>query len=176
MTHKYGPSTIGTTPPPESRPIYVCTECKTEMYADAAGQPYYRRIAGEWQAGLWDDLCLGIGLSRQVGTMLDLRELVLAAFADACPGLQWKIWNICLDDRRELFWRLADNDESLVYGESRGDVADIGENTFVENARCVWRPPGEDFVAVLVQSDVDGQVVAFMAAKMEQPKPPGGTA
>jgi len=115
-------------------------------------------------------------LSKQVADMLDLRELILAAFADACPDTSMHIWNIAIDDRRELFWRLADDDESLIYGESRSDVADIGENTFVEDARRVWRPEGEDFVVVLVRSDIDGNVVAVMAANMEQQMPLGGTA
>lgn len=115
-------------------------------------------------------------LSKQVSQMLDLRELFLAAFSDACPDASMRVWNKAIDDRREFFWRLADDDESLVYGESRGDVLDIGENTFVEDTLLVWRPAGEDFVVVLVDHDVDGnEVVAILALNMELKKPIEGS-
>lgn len=176
MTHTFGPNIAGHTPPPESRPIYVCTGCKSEMYADAAGQPYYRSILGEWKAGQWNDLCLGMDLSRQIELMLDLRELVLAGFANAHSDIGWRIWHSPLDDRREYFWRLADDDKSLIYGESRGDVADIGENTFVDTVHCIWRPAGAKFVVLLCNDDLGKQdVVVFLANEMEQTLPKGNS-
>lgn len=146
------------------------------MYADAAGQPYYRSIIGEWKAGRWDDLCLGLDLSRQIELMLDLRELVLAAFANENPDIGWRIWHSPLDDRREYFWRLADDDKSLIYGESRGDVADIGENTFVDTVHQVWRPAGRSFSLLLCNTELgQSDVVVFLANQMEQQLPKGNS-
>jgi hypothetical protein len=175
MIHKFCPAVIGYTSGPKQRPIFSCKKCKIEMYIDADGKTHYRDQASIWRAAAGDDPCLGSGLSKQIGLMLDLRNLVLTAFTESSSVVNnthlwgFKLDYASIDDRRMYFWSLTDNDQSLVYSTVRNGVVDMTEDTFVDTVHHIWRPEGEEFVILICNNEIDrGDTIVFLARGMEQ--------
>jgi hypothetical protein len=107
-----------------------------------------------------------------IDDFLKLREQILEAFEDACPNLNGRSWKMSVEDRRDMYWRLADKNESLVYAEDTCDVVgEIDEGTFVDTILfgAIWRPENEDFVVMLVNTGLgDPDVVVFLSSMMER--------
>lgn len=105
-------------------------------------------------------------LEHAVRTLLESQQQLLEAYEDACPKLNGRACKMPIEDRRDMFWRLADNDESLVFADDaqlimRGELDN--EEVFVECARHVWRHEGGNFV-MMVSGDED-TIVILDAAK-----------
>lgn len=95
-------------------------------------------------------------------------------YDDACPGLAGRAYKAPLDDRRTLFWRLADRDLSLVYAESARDLSTplftSDSKAFVDTVvpGSVWRPDKEGFVLALINTGLgDPNTVVFLSASKE---------
>lgn len=114
---------------------------------------------------------------NQVEAFLRLRFELLNQFEEACPHVNGTSEKKAMEDRRDMYWRLADDDQSLIYGEEAQDVMvradgtfDMGESTFVDNVlrKAIWRPEGENVVMVLVNTCIgDPDVIVFLSPMNE---------
>lgn len=116
-------------------------------------------------------------LMNQVEAFLRLRFELLNQFEEACPNVNGTSEKKGMEDRRDMYWRLADSDQSLVYAEDAKDVMeradgtfDPGESTFVDNVlrKAIWRPKGENVVMVLVNTCIgDPDTIVFLSPMNE---------
>lgn len=112
-------------------------------------------------------------MTGMVHVMLDHREKLLEAFEEVCPKLEGRTLKAAFDDRRDMYWRLADGEVCLVYSEEEANVTSAepsDEYTFVDEVICYWRPEGESFVLAFVNTAIgDPDVVAFLSTSLERP-------
>lgn len=115
-----------------------------------------------------------VPLKALVETLFSLHESVMSLYNDACPGLAGRAYKAPLEDRRTLFWRLADRDQSLIYAESAREVAaslsysDSGAFADTVVPGSVWRPDKQGFVLMLINTGLgDPNTVVFLSTSTE---------
>lgn len=114
---------------------------------------------------------------NQIEAFLRLRFELLSQFEEACPNVNGTAETKGMEDRRDMYWRLADSDQSLIYGEETRDVMvnndgtfEPNDNTFVDNVlrKAIWRPAKENIVMVLVNTGLgDPDVIVFLSPANE---------
>ena len=105
-------------------------------------------------------------MTSKMVALLDNREDLWRAFEAGC-SVQGASWRLPIQDRRTMYWRLADDDRLLVYGDGEEDVTSPVplERTFIDAVSIggVWRPEGEEFVMILVNTYLFGRSTDVIA-------------
>lgn len=108
--------------------------------------------------------------TEKVNKLFELRHGLWREFEAACPGVRGFSWKVPLDDRRIMYWRLADEGKSLVYSNRKVAVTDgeFLDDTFVDTVKAVWRPGREEFVMAFVTTEIgDGDCLAVLWTDLE---------
>ena len=106
--------------------------------------------------------------------LLKAQETLRDAYETAVSGkhLDGRSYSMPFEDWGDLFWRLADDEQAIVFSEN-AEAVGSGDNThddvLVEATSHVWRPSGADVVFAVVGNFE--QVVVLDLAR-ERPCPP----